>query len=101
MFFKKNGICIIDDISWLPYSKDQYRDNEFSENINRSTFNKILEIFNQNQKNFSLEFFFRESGYAIITKNNENLLNKPIEIKSREYRIKNLLRKIYKRSPKN
>tara|TARA_Y100000741_G_scaffold240959_1_gene184532 strand:- start:68 stop:688 length:621 start_codon:yes stop_codon:yes gene_type:complete len=100
-FLKKSGICIVDDISWLPYSKDQYRDNEFSENINRSTFNKILEIFNQNQKNFSLEFFFRESGYAIITKNNENLLNKPIEIKSREYRIKNLLRKIYKRSPKN
>ena len=100
-FLKNSGICIVDDISWLPYSKDQYRDNEFSENINRSTFNKILEIFNQNQKNFSLEFFFRESGYAIITKNNENLLNKPIEIKSREYRIKNLLRKIYKRSPKN
>ena len=81
-FLKKNGICIIDDISWLPYSKDQYRDNEFSENINRSTFNKILEIFNQNQKNFSLEFFFGESGYSIITKNNENLLNKPIEIKT-------------------
>ena len=100
-FLKKGGMCIIDDISWLPYSKDQYRDNEFSEYINRSTFNKILNIFNQNQENFSLEFFFKESGYAIITKNKENLLNKPIEIKSREYGIKNLLRKIYKRNPKN
>ncbi len=100
-FLKKDGICIIDDISWLPYSKDQYRDNEFSEYINRSTFNKILEIFNQNQENFSLEFFFKESGYAIITKNKENLLNKSKEIKSREYGIKNLLRKIYKRNPKN
>ena len=100
-FLKKDGICIIDDISWLPYSKDQYRDNEFSEYINRSTFNKILEIFNQNQENFSLEFFFKESGYAIITKNKENLLNKSKEIKSREYGIKNLLRKIYKRKPKN
>jgi len=100
-FLKKGGICIIDDISWLPYSKDQYRDNEFSEYINRSTFNKILEIFNQNQKNFSLEFFFKDSGYAIITKNKENLLNKSKEIKSREYGIKNLLRKIYKRNPKN
>ena len=100
-FLKKGGICIIDDISWLPYSKDQYRDNEFSEYINRSTFNKILEIFNQNQENFSLEFFFKESGYAIVTKNKENLLNKPIKIKSREYGIKNLLRKIYKRNPKN
>ena len=100
-FLKKGGMCIIDDISWLPYSKGQYRDNEFSEYINRSTFNKILNIFNQNQENFSLEFFFKESGYAIITKNKENLLNKPIEIKSREYGIKNLLRKIYKRNPKN
>ena len=100
-FLKKGGMCIIDDISWLPYSKGQYRDNEFSEYINRSTFNKILEIFNQNQENFSLEFFFKEAGYAIITKNKENLLNKSKEIKSREYGIKNLLRKIYKRSPRN
>ena len=100
-FLKKGGICIIDDISWLPYSKDQYRDNEFSEYINRSTFNKILNIFNQNQENFSLEFFFKEAGYAIITKNKENLLNKSKEINSREHGIKNLLRKIYKRSPKN
>ncbi len=100
-FLKKGGICIIDDISWLPYSKNEYRDSEFVEYINRSTFNKILEIYNQNKKNFYLEFFFRESGYAIITKNKENLLNNSIKIKSREYGLKNLLRKIYKRRPKN
>ena len=99
-FLKKGGICIIDDISWLPYSKNQYRDNEFSEHINRSTFNKILEIYNQNQKNFFLEFFFRESGYAIITKEKENSLNRAIKIQSREYGLKNLLRKIYERKPK-
>ena len=100
-FLKKGGICIIDDISWLPYSKDQYRDNEFSEYINKSTFNKILEIHNQNQENFYLEFFFKDLGYAIITKNKENSLNKSIKIQSREYGLKNLLRKIYKRRPKN
>jgi len=99
-FLKKGGICIIDDISWLPYSKNQYRDNEFSEHINRSTFNKILEIYNQNQKNFFLEFFFRESGYAIITKKEENSLNRAIKIQSREHGLKNLLRKIYERKPK-
>ena len=55
-FLKKKGICIIDDISWLPYSKNQKRDKEFSEHINRSTFKKILEIFNENQKNF--EYFY-------------------------------------------
>ena len=100
-FLKKKGICIIDDISWLPYSKNQKRDKEFSEHINRSTFKKILEIFNENQKNFELEFYFRDSGYAIITKNEENFLNKSKKIKSREFGIKNLLRKIYKRKPIN
>jgi len=51
-FLKKGGICIIDDISWLPYSKNGTSDNEFTENINRSTFNKILEIYNKNRENF-------------------------------------------------
>ena len=100
-FLKKGGICIIDDISWLPYSKHEYRDNEFTENINRSTFDKILEIYNQNKENFYLEFFFRESGYAIITKKKENSLNNSIKIQSRKYGLKNLLRRIYKRRPKN
>jgi predicted O-methyltransferase YrrM len=100
-FLKKGGICIIDDISWLPYSKNQYRDNEFAEHINRATFNKILEIYDQNKLNFNLEFFLQESGYAIITKNNENFLNKSIKIHSREYGLKNLLRKLYSRKPKH
>ena len=100
-FLKKGGICIIDDISWLPYSKNQYRDNEFAEHINRATFNKILEIYDQNKSNFNLEFFLQESGYAIITKNNENFLNKSIKIHSREYGLKNLLRKVYRRKPKH
>ena len=100
-FLKKGGICIIDDISWLPYSKNQYRDNEFAEHINRATFNKILEIYDQNKSNFNLEFFLQESGYAIITKNNENFLNKSIKIHSREYGLKNLLRKLYSRKPKH
>ena len=100
-FLKKGGICIIDDISWLPYSKNQYRDNEFAEYTNRATFIKILEIYNQNKTNFNLEFFFQESGYAIITKNNENYLNKSIKIQTREHELKNLLRKFYKRKPKH
>ena len=100
-FLKKGGICIIDDISWLPYSKNQYRDNEFSEYINRSTFNKILEIHNENKKNFYLEFLFKDSGYAIITKIKEDPLNKSIKIFSREFGLKNFLRKIFKIKPKN
>ena len=100
-FLKKKGICIIDDISWLPYSKNETSDNEFTENINRSTFKKILEIYNNNKDNFYLDFFFKDSGYGIITKINEKPLNKSIKIPSREFTIKNFLRKIFRIKPKN
>ena len=97
---KVDGLCIIDDISWIPYTKNEYRDNEFSENINRSTFKTMLEIYNMNKENFLLEFFFKDSGYAIITKKTKNILNPSKKIISREGGIKNLIRKIYKRMPK-
>ena len=100
-FLKKKGICIIDDISWLPYSKNENSDNEFTENINRSTFKKILEIYNQNKENFYLDFFFKDSGYGVITKINEKSLNKSIKIPSREFALKNFLRKILRIKPKN
>ena len=77
-FLKQDGICIIDDISWLPYIKNEYRDNSFNENINKKTFQKILEIYNQNKENFLLEFFFEGSGLAIITKKNNFLKKRKI-----------------------
>jgi|TARA_B100000965_G_scaffold81892_1_gene65529 Predicted O-methyltransferase len=99
-FLKNGGICIIDDISWLPYTKHEYRDNEFSENINKSTFNMILEIYYTNKENFNLEFFFKDTGYAIINKKSSKILNPSKKIISREYGIKNFIRKFYKRMPK-
>ena len=98
-FLKVNGICIIDDISWLPYCKNEYRDNEFSEIINRSIFNKILEIYNQNKEKFSLEFYFEGSGLAIIKKK-DFILNKSKKIISREMTVKNLIKGLIKRKPK-
>ena len=98
-FLKEDGICIIDDISWLPYIKNEYRDNSSNEYTNRKTFQKILEISNENKENFSLEFFFEASGLAIITKK-KNLLNKPKKIPSREFSFKSLIRKIFKITPK-
>jgi predicted O-methyltransferase YrrM len=98
-FLNINGICVIDDISWLPYCKKEYRDNEFSEMINRSIFNKILEIYNQNKDKFSLEFYFEGSGLAIIKKKNIGL-NKSKKIISRELSIKNILRYFLRRKPK-
>ena len=98
-FLKIDGICIIDDISWLPYIKNEYRDNSSNEYTNRKTFQKILEISNQNKEKFLLEFFFEGSGLAIIKKK-KNFLNKSKNIPSREFSFKSLIRKILKIVPK-
>tara|TARA_B100001093_G_C26416377_1_gene837823 strand:+ start:61 stop:696 length:636 start_codon:yes stop_codon:yes gene_type:complete len=98
-FLKIGGFCVIDDISWLPYCEKEYRDNEFSEITNKSIFNKILEIYNQNKEKFSLEFYFEGSGLAIIKKKS-TLLNNSKKIVSREMNIKNLIKRFIKRKPK-
>ena len=99
-YLTNGGICIIDDISWIPYSQNEYRDNEFTEIINRSSFQIILEIYNQNKENFMLEFYFKDSGYAIVTKKNNNSLKQPQLIANRQFSLKNLIRKFYRRIPK-
>ena len=98
-FLKEGGICIIDDISWIPYAKNEFRDNSHNEYTNKLTFQKILEIHNQNKDKFVLEFFFEFSGLAIIKKK-KNFLNKPKKIISREFSFKNLIRKFLKIVPK-
>ena len=55
---KKDGYIFIDDISHLPYLKDNDRNNFYCEINNKETFDKILEIYNNNQDNFDLEFSF-------------------------------------------
>tara|TARA_B100000686_G_C16215356_1_gene677513 strand:+ start:87 stop:659 length:573 start_codon:yes stop_codon:yes gene_type:complete len=65
---KLNGIFLIDDISWLPYSKNEYRDNEWIENNNKNTFFKLLDIYYSNKKNINIKFFFDYSGLALIKK---------------------------------
>ena len=93
-FLKDNGCLIIDDISWLPYSKKNERDNFNSEINNHETFHKILDIYNNNTRNFDLTFNFKSSGMAkIIKKNDENLfVSKKVLI--RQFTFKNLIRKI-------
>jgi len=93
-FLKDNGCLIIDDVSWLPYSKKNERDNFNSEINNHETFHKILDIYNNNTRNFDLTFNFKSSGMAkIIKKNDENLLvSKKVLI--RQFTFKNLIRKI-------
>ena len=93
-FLKNNGQLIIDDISWLIYSKKNERDNFNSEINNHETFHKILDIYNNNTNNFDLTFNFKSSGMAkILKKNDENLfVSKKIII--RQFTFKNLIRKI-------
>jgi predicted O-methyltransferase YrrM len=93
---KINGLFIIDDISWLPYLKGNYRNNEWIENNNKETFFKIIDILNSNEKNIKVEFLFEYSGLAIIKKLKKTL-NKNKKISSREYSVKNILKKLIKK----
>ena len=98
LYFKKlkiNGIMLIDDISWLPYIKNEWRDNERIENNNKETFNKLIEIYNSNKKNIEIMFQFEHSGLAIIKKKGLRL-DKYTSIISRKLSIKNILRSLLK-----
>lgn len=102
-YYKKlkiNGLMIIDDTSWLPYVQNARKDNDFTERINRLTFQKILEIFNANADNFNLEFLFSGTGLAIITKITSNELVEEKKIPNRLFTFKNLLKIIYSPKPK-
>lgn len=100
-YLKKNALIFIDDVMWLPYVENGIRDNDFSERINRLTFNKLLEIFNNNVENLTLDINFNGSGLAILKKIGDKL-NEEKEIKNRLFSIKNLIKKfIYSPKPKN
>ena len=98
-FLKINGLIIIDDVSWLPFVESGVNNNDFVERINRLTFEKMLEIFNSNQENLSLEINFSGSGLAIFSKL-RNILKEEIKIKNRLFSIKNLIKKLYAPKPK-
>ncbi len=63
-------------------------------NDSYSSFSKLLEIYNNNQTNFNIEFTFEGTGICKIKKLSENKLNMPKDIKSRKFSIKNLIRKV-------
>jgi len=98
-YFKKlklNGFFFIDDISWLPYLKNSYRNNFYCEINNKETFERLLSIYLSNEENFDIDFNFTSSGICKIKKKKDEL-NKRKKIKTREFSIKNILKKfIYK-----
>lgn len=95
-FLRIGGQFYIDDISWLPYLHNKDRNSFYCEINNKETFKKLLEIYNNNQSNFDMEFSFVSSGMCrIIKKKNE--LQKPLKFKTRENSLKNLIRKILRK----
>lgn len=100
-FLKINGLIFIDDISWLPYVQKNHLNNEFNENINRDTFDKLLEIYIANQDILRLDFNFDQTGTAKFKKISLKKLNPPVKISSRKYSIKNIVRNIFNIKPKS
>ncbi len=98
---KKDGYIFIDDISHLPYLKDENNQNFYCEINNKETFDMILGIYRNNNKLFDLSFNFISSGLAIIKKKSDLNLNRFNKINSRENSFKNFLRKIWKKIKKD
>ena len=92
---KIGGLFIIDDTSWLPYTKRAKHDHFFKEINNRETFNRLLEIYNNNKAKLNISFNFCDTGTAKILKISDDQLNQPVKLNSREFSIKNLIRKLY------
>jgi predicted O-methyltransferase YrrM len=92
-----NGLYVIDDICWIPYVKNNYRDSFGNEKANIDTFNRILELYFTNKDNFDLDFTFVGSGLAKIFKRNSNELNYRKNIPTRSNLFKNFIKKIIKR----
>ena len=69
--------------------------NNFNCEINNhETFSSLLKILRNNSENIDLFFSFVGSGMAKIIKKNDNKLNNPKKIKSRQYSVKNFFRKL-------
>jgi len=95
-FLNIGGKFYIDDISWLPYLKNSYRNNFYCEINNKETFERLLSIYSSNEENFDIDFNFTSSGLCKIKKKRDEL-NKRKKIETREFSIKNILKKfIYK-----
>ena len=85
----------VDDISWIPYLKDNEKNNYSLEINNQETFETIIDIYNNNRKNFDLEFSFVGTGVAKLVKLSSEDLSKGKKIKSRKISFMSVLRKFY------
>jgi len=94
LYFKKlkiNGFILIDDISWLPYCKGQYRNHSWVEKNNKETFFRMLEIYSSNKDKLDISFNFLDSGLCKVTKIKDKKLNLKNKIYYRKFIVKNIL----------
>ena len=99
-YLKVGGRVFLDDVNWLPYVKNSFKDSEYSEVMNRRIFSKIIEIYYANLENIKLEISFSGTGNANILKlNNQKLVN-PEKIRNRVFGFRNFCRIFIKRKPK-
>ncbi len=97
----KDGYFFIDDISHLPYLKNKDSNSFYCEINNKETFNKILEIYNNNSDLFDLNFSFKSSGLVIIKKKSDLPIKKGQVIVTRDNSFKNIVRLLWKKFKKN
>jgi len=93
---KNGGYFFIDDISHMPYLKENKRNNFYCEINNKETYDRILDIYNNNSDLFDLSFTFKSSGLAIIKKNSNKTLRNKKKIITRVHSVKNLVRLLWK-----
>lgn len=98
---KVGGYIFIDDISHLLYLKNKPRDSFYCEINNKETFDKILEIYNNNIDLFNLSFSFKSSGLGIMKKISNLQLKKNETMIMRSFSFKNIVRMIWKKIKKN
>jgi predicted O-methyltransferase YrrM len=94
LYFKKlkiNGFMLIDDISWIPYCKGQYRDHPWVEKNNKETFFRMLEIYNSNKDKLDISFNFLESGLCKVVKIKDKKLKRRSKIYTRKFFIRSSL----------
>ena len=94
-YLSVDGSMYIDDISWLPYTKGNWRDHKYTENINRDTFNEILSIKNSNWSNIDLVFDFNGSGLCRIIKKNDLNLGKKKKVINRNQVISKIFKNLF------
>ena len=92
-FLKINGFFLIDDICWLPYLKDNYRNNEWIEVNNKKSFELLMMILNQNLKNIELDLCMDHSGMAKIKKKTQELKYQ-IKLNERDKNLKQQIKRI-------